>query len=835
MTTVGHLAKPVQPEWTDRSPEAIFAPPAWYFELPLWIRDATSPGNAAHNYSLPMRIRGPLDPEALAQGLQEILRRHSVLRSAFRAMDGQVGQLIMPVQPLNLTVLDLTGMPEDAREAKMKEAVREDARRPFDLTRGPMLRTELLRLRAEDHVLLLTTHHVVCDYWSTRILIRELFTLYGAFTSGQESPLPELGFQYSDFVRWFETRLQNNGPELLTFWKGRLAGKDFHHLDPDRLPPAPRTYRGAQEQAIFPEELSNAIKRLGVRERLSPFMIMLAGLQCLVQRYSGHRDIGIGSCVANRPLPQMEALIGPFANVSVLRTDLAGNPGFGEIFRRVREECLEAFNCQDMPFGTLVDNFQPAFDRARHPIFQILFVFLNAPSEPWEVPGLTVDPIAVDAGTSCFELNMNVRMHDRIQMDVEYSSDLFEADTIREFLRDYRAVLETICANPDVGVGDLAIKKRQVGINCQHQLTDPGTEYVPPRDAIESQLVELWEPVLGKRPIGVNDNFFELGGDSLRAARLFARIAQTFGRSAPVGTLVRAPTIATLAKVLSDASMSDTGVVKLQSGGASPPLFCLPGQTGSVLIFRGLAQHLGSNQPVYGLQPQGLYDSQLPLTRVEDMAASFIRQIQGVQPNGPYFFVGYCMGGTIALEMAQQLYRQGQTVGLLALVDTYNWALLKHTSSSDNFYFRIQQWWFSWQRGGLRWKELRERTGLLSFLIAALPGREKSLRRFSEFWSTPAAERVSQCNLHAALGYMPQGYPGRILHIRPARQFARYKRPEISLNSLAANGVEEFLIRGYPAQLLEEPLVRDVAAKVRASIDQVTGPSSTAPTAATRA
>lgn len=826
MTLGGHSISKVPVEQCDRSPEATFASPAWYFEQSLWVRNAMSPGNAAHNYPLPMRIRGPLNPEALARSLQEILRRHSVLRSVFRAADGQVAQLIMPVQPINLPVLDLTGVPEDAREATIKDAVREDARRPFDLTRGPMLRAGLLRLGAEDHVLLLTTHHIVCDYWSTRILIRELFTLYGAFTTGQHSPLPELDFQYSDFVRWFETRLQDNGAELLNFWKVRLAGKDFHHLAPDHRPPVPRSYRGAHEQAIFPEELSNSIKLLGVRERLSPFMIMVAGLQCLVHRYSGHGEIGIGSCVANRPLPQLEALIGPFANVSVLRTHLAGNPGFREIFRRVREECLQAFSYQDTPFGTLVDNFQPAFDPARHPIFQILFVFLNAPSEPWEVPDLAVDPIVIDTGTSCFELNMNVTMHDRLQIDLQYSSDLFEGDTIRKFLGDYRAVLETICTNPDVGIGALAIKKKQSGINGQQQLRDPGTGYVPPKGAIQAQLVELWESVLGRRPIGVNDNFFEMGGDSLRAARLFARIAQTFGRSVPVGILVRAQTVATLAKVIFDASMSDTGVVTLQSGHASPPLFCLPGQTGSVLIFRGLAQHLGSDHPVYGLQPQGLYDRQLPLTRVEDMAANFIRQIQGVQPKGPYFFVGYCMGGTVALEMAQQLHQQGETVGLLALVDTYNWALLTHTSFIDNFYFRIQQWWFTWQRGGLRWKELRERKGPLSFLMAALPGREKALRRFSDFWSTPAAENVSECNLRAALSYLPQRYPGRILHIRPTHQFARYKRPELSLNSLVVAGVEEFLIRGYPAQLFEEPLVREVAAKVKGSIDQVTGHSS---------
>src|SRR5262249_50869167 len=156
-----------------------------------------------------------------------------------------------------------------------------------------------------------------------------------------------------------------------------------------------------------------------------------------------HEDIGIGSCVANRPLPQLDNVIGPFANVSILRTDLSGNPAGREVFRRARETCLSAFNYQDVPFGTLVHKFQPRFDPARHPIFQILFVFLNAPSEPANAPGLAIDPIAVDTKTSCFEINMNVRMQERFEIDLRYSSDLFEAATIRGFLQDYRTVLET--------------------------------------------------------------------------------------------------------------------------------------------------------------------------------------------------------------------------------------------------------------------------------------------------------------------------------------------------------------------------------------------------------
>jgi len=808
----------------DFSPEDVFAPPAWYFEQSAWIREPKSPGNAAHNYPLPIRIRGPLNRELLEQSLREVLRRHSVLRSVFRMADGKPVQLIMPVQPLNIPLLDLSGKPEDVRATRVSAAVFEDSRRPFDLTQGPMLRVGLLRLTSEEHVLLLTTHHIVCDYWSTRILLRELFTLYAAFSGGRPSPLPELDFQYRDFVRWLERRWQTREAELFGFWKEYLAGMDFHHLAPDHAPPMPRSYRGTHERAIFPEKLSNSIKMLGARERLSPFMIMLAGLQCLVQRYSGDENVGIGSCVANRPLPQVEGLIGPFANVSVLRTNLAGNPSFRELLRRVRDICLAAFECQDTPFGALVDKFQPTFDPVRHPVFQILFVFLNGPTEPWDVPGLTVDPIAVDSGMSCFELNMNVRFDAPFEIDLQYSSDLFEAATIRQLLSDYRAVLEAICANPDAQIDDLGItKKKQTAIDRKDEPKNARTEYVAPTGVIESQLVELWEAVLNKRPIGVNDDFFVLGGDSLRAARLFARINEAFKRSLLLDTLFESPTVATLAKVISEGNSRDTGVVTIQSGNASPPLFCIPGQTGSVLIFRTLARHLGSDQRVYGLQSQGLDGKQPPLVRIEDMAANFVKQLRVVQPKGPYFLVGYCMGGTLALEIAQQLIKLGEPIGLLALLDTYNWRVLKRTSFLDDFYFRAQQWCFSWHRGGLRWKELHEGKGLVSLPALLLPGENAVFRKFREFWDSPGAEHVSECNRKAACSYLPKAYPGRILHVRSTKQFARYKSPTISLNRFAAQGVEEFLVRGYPAQMLLEPAARDLGAKLKACIETAAG------------
>lgn len=785
-------------------PEAGFAPPAWYFEQDLWIQNPMAPGNAAHNYPLPMRIRGKLSQEALRRSLEELLRRHSVLRSVFRVVEGKPAQLVMPLKPLTMPVSDLTDLPRHDRESKVEQAVLEDARRPFDLSRGPMLRAGLLRLTPEEHILLLTTHHIVCDYWSTRILLRELFTLYFAFSMERPSPLPEPAFQYADFVRWLDGRLQ--GEELesrLVFWKGRLAGKQFQHLAPDYLPPAPRSYRGARERAIYPRELGKAINLLAAREHLSPFMIMLAGLQCMIQRYSGHEDIGVASCVANRPLPELEGLIGPFANVLLLRTDLSGNPSFREVFRRVREVSLTSYSYQDTPFGMLVDKFQPAFDPARHPLFQILFVFLNTPGEPWEAPGLSVEPITVDPGTSCFELNMNVHIHEKFEVDLQYSSDLFEAATIRTILQDYCAGLEVICTNPDARVDDLRIGQQRVEIKSRRAPESLRPGYIAPNGTVELRLVELWEEVLDRRPIGVNDNFFELGGDSLRAARLFAKVEQTFKRSLPLGTLFQSPTISALAKAISEAGSRTKCIVRIQHGSSRPPLFCLHGQSGSVLMYRNLAQHLGSDQPVYGIQPETFNGQGPSMTSIEDMAATYVREIELIQGRGPYFLAGYCMGGTIALEMAQQLLARGHGMGLLALLDTYNWGRM-HTSWPEVLFFNLQKYWF----------------GLRHFLLLCPDDKLKFLRRrYEELWNEHSD--ISELNRRAALRYVPKVYPGRILHVLPSQQYARYRKPEMSLNGLAANGVQEFWLRGYPAQIFEEPLVRDLAVKLRHSIDEV--------------
>jgi thioesterase domain-containing protein/aryl carrier-like protein len=796
-----------------RAEDAFLVPP-WFPQQHSWVREQYNSDSAIYNYPVPIRVRGPLDAEALERSVRKILKRHQVLRSVFRILDGELIQIVTQPEMLAIACMDLGNFEPATRESQTRRLALADAFTPFDLARGPLLTASLVRIAAEDHVLLLNTHHIVWDDWSTGIFLRELSVLYQAFTVGQCSPLPELSFQYADFVRWQDERFK--GVELsnrISFWRETLrGGSDFHHLATDHPRPAQRSYHGSCEAVTLDEELISSLKSLSRRERVSLFMTMLAAFQCLLYRYSGDTDIAVGSCAANRPLAEVEGVIGRFGNDLILRTDLSGNPSFRELLGRVRKTALMAYTYQDLPFGRLVEEFETSQDPSRNPLFQVMFILEDAPKEQIQIPGLTLSQFPLHPGTAKYELNVWLRVNEGLEIALEYRTDLFEAATMRQILIDYQTILESMSTDLESRISDTKIgnKRMQTGVlSCAVQdecatHNDAIQHGANEHDEIQSRLVEIWETVLGKRPITVHDDFFQMGGDSLRAARIFARINQSFGRSLNLGTLFQAPTIAALAKIISDPDSTGACLVTIQAGNTRPPLFCAHGQSGNVIMYRDLARYLGPDQPVYGLQPQELDGKKPPLTRIQDMAATYVEEIQSVQPRGPYFLAGYCMGGTVALEMAQQLRRLGHTVGLVILLDTYNWEKIKRAFLPD-LYFKMQTWWFGWRH----------------FLLLA-PSQKRTFlqRRWKELQQE--ASELSEFNKRAALGYVPKLYGGRILHVSPLRQYARYKRLELAWDELAAGGVEHFCLPMYPGQIFEEPFVRDLADKLRACIDEVT-------------
>ena len=815
----------------ERSRENAFVVPRWFYQQDSWVEDPENSDTVAYNYPLSLRIRGPLNEIFLEASLQELVRRHAVLRSVFQLSRKQLLQIVQPPRPFSLRRKDLTVFREAERESLARQFVFEESRRPFNLTRDLLLRGSLLRLGPDHHILTLLTHHLVYDDWSNRILVQELTDLYNAFSAGEASPLAEVNHDYGDFVRWINNRLSGQAlSSHLAFWQSQFGGRDdFHHLLSDRRRPARRSYHGAAESTLLPVNLADSLKRWSQTERASLFMALLAGFQLLLHRYSGQTDIAVGSCAANRTRVEVESLIGRFGNHLVIRTDWRGNPTVREALNRVRESSITAYSYQELPFGAVVDAIQPIPQADRNPLFQVMFVFQNAPKGDWRIPGLELSWLPIEAGTAKYDLSVWLREREGLEVTLEYNTDLFELATIQRISEDYRNILETMVKNPEARIDDLVISLRPPSEPPPQRETS-GVELSGSLGETERQLTKIWEQILGVQPIGMRQDFFELGGDSLQAVRLFAKIEKLFEVRLPLSTLLEVQTIEGLAQILRHQGPASKGnsLVAVQSRGSRPPLFFVHGAGGNVLIYRDLARHLGPDQPFYGLQSQGM-DGRLPfLDRIEDMAATYVEEIRTVQPEGPYFLGGYCMGGTVALEMAQQLLAQGQDLALLALLDTSNWARVAKDSFLSRVCFQMQKVVFHCQNF---W--LLDLGGKLRFL----QGKLQVLKNRSVVWfgavltkfvrnhwgEQPHSSNLAQLwdvNERAAFAYMPKVYPGRITHFRPLRQYRRYAGPERGWDQLARGGVEVCDMPVYPAGMLLEPFVEQIAKKLGHFIEQ---------------
>lgn len=417
----------------------------------LWFLYQLEPESYAFNISNAVRLLGELNLPALESTLNEILRRHEALRTTFENVDGEPVQIIATEMRIPLRLIDLSDVPAPEREAEAVRLITDEARKPFDLTRGPLLRALLLRLEDKQHVALLAMHHIVSDGWSMGVLVRELGLLYSAYAAGQSSPLPELPLQYADFTTWQRERLSGNRlDELLAYWKKQLGGElSVLELPVDRPRGATPSFKGAVQSFAISPALSDSLERLTKQEGATMFMTLLAAIQFLLQRYTNHDDIPIGVNIANRTRRDIEGLIGFFVNNLVLRGDLSGNPTFRELLRRTREVTLGAYAHQELPFEMLVDALRPG-RRLNTPLFQVMFVMQNTPSAALELPGLRLEPFKVIDEQAAFDLTFFARETEQgITGWLEYNSELFNATTINRMLDRLQLLLGEITANPD--------------------------------------------------------------------------------------------------------------------------------------------------------------------------------------------------------------------------------------------------------------------------------------------------------------------------------------------------------------------------------------------------
>ncbi|MEG4425925.1 MULTISPECIES: amino acid adenylation domain-containing protein [unclassified Microcoleus] len=449
--------------------EEVFAFPTSFAQQRLWFIDQFEPGNPFYNLPAAVLLKGRLNVVVLELSFKEIVRRHEALRTTFATVDGQPVQVVGQQFNFGLQVLDLQKWAESEREKKVKQLAAEEASKPFDLTKGPLLRASLLQLDAEEYVLLLTLHHIIFDGWSIGVFLQELAALYEAFLIGKPSPLPELSIQYADFAIWQREWLAGDRLQTqLNYWKKQLSGAPpLLELPADRPRPPAQTYRGAKESFLIPRTLASALKKLSRQENVTLFMTLLAAFKTLLYRYTGQADIPVGSPIANRNRAEIQGLIGFFVNTLVLRTDLSGDRTFRQLLDRIREVSLEAYAHQDLPFEKLVEELQPDRNLSYNPLFQVAFVLQTAPVAAESIAGLNLTLLDVENQTAKVDLTLYLEeKQEEISGQFEYSTDLFDAVTIRRMAGHFLTLLEGIAANPDRRIEELPL----LGKKERHQL-----------------------------------------------------------------------------------------------------------------------------------------------------------------------------------------------------------------------------------------------------------------------------------------------------------------------------------------------------------------------------
>ena len=426
--------------------------PLSFAQQRLWFLDQLQPGRPLYNVPCRAWLHGRVDVAALRRALNEVVARHESLRTTFPASNGQPMQSIAPQVVCDLPVIDLTSVPAERREAEVRRLATEQAREPFDLARGPLLRARVLRLAEDEHALILMLHHIVADGWSVGVLFRELGTLYEAFSQGRDSPLPDPAIQYADYALTQTEWLQGAVLEReLGYWKAQFRTLPAPlQLPADRPRPAMPSHAGARVHFKLPSMLRDRLEELSRSQGATLFMTLLAAFKVLLAQYSGQEDIVVGTPIAGRTRAETEGLIGCFVNTLALRTDLSDDPTFRQLVARVREVALGAYAHQELPFERLVEELQPERDTSQAPLFNVMFVLQNVPRSERRLRGLTMRHIELDKGTAKFDLSLGLaEKAGGLRGVLSYSTDLFDRETIERLVGQYRELLTAVVADPE--------------------------------------------------------------------------------------------------------------------------------------------------------------------------------------------------------------------------------------------------------------------------------------------------------------------------------------------------------------------------------------------------
>ncbi|HEU5380144.1 MAG TPA: condensation domain-containing protein, partial [Ktedonobacteraceae bacterium] len=465
--------------------------PASFAQQRMWVLDQITSSAATYTIPSVLRMVGKLHRCALEQALGEIITRHNVLRTVFLAVGGRPVQVVKPPFAFQLPCHDLRQWEQAEQEAEVQQLLHQEIYRPFDLAKGPLFRPALIQLGEEEHILLLTIHHIVFDGWSQGILIQEFVQLYEAFAAGQPSPLPALTLQYTDYAQWQREWLQGFVmQEQLAFWRKQLSGPlPRLELPTDHPRPPVQTFAGAEYPFTLSLATTKALTTLSQQEGVTLFMVLLTALNTLLSRYSGQTDVLVGTPIANRTRAEVENMIGCFINTLVLRTDLSDNPSLRTLLKRVQQVALDAYAHQDLPFEKIVEEVQPERDLSHSPLFQVVFVFQNAPQPPFELENLTVNILPAPMQIAEFDFTLYMwETAEGLGGSFRYNTDLFEEATIARLMTHFQRVLETMVSQPDQAVSQVHLLSANERQQIVQQWNDTRSDF--PAHACVHALIE---------------------------------------------------------------------------------------------------------------------------------------------------------------------------------------------------------------------------------------------------------------------------------------------------------------------------------------------------------
>lgn len=530
----------------------------------LWFLYQMEPANPFYNLNTAARLTGALDIDTLQRSINEIIRRHEILRTRYEIADGQPFGVVASDLKLAIEVTDLRGLPEADCESESSKISAGYFQRPFDLGQGPLIRASVLKLGERNHLLLLSIHHIVFDGWSIGILFRELATLYESYSVRKPSLLSDLHLQYSDFAHWQRERLRGETlSSHLAFWRDHLAGAStVLELPPDHLRPTVQSFRGARQQFRVSGNAAHSIKSLAQQERATLFATLLAAFDVLLYRYSNQDDITVGTPVANRNRVEIENLIGFFVNTVAIRVDLSGNPTFRQLLGRVRETVWDVQTHQEIPLEKVVEEVQPKRELNRAPLFQVMLVLQNAPLPQLKLADVTLVPMEIDNGTAKFDLTLYMReTGQELSACLAYNTDLFESTSIARMIGCFQMLLESIAANPDQDISTLALLTATERRQLLTEYNQTCEEY--PRERLIHQLFEAEAEanpdVLALAYEDENLTYGELNRRANRLAHFLKPMG--VGPEAPAGICME-PSIETIIGIL--------GIIK--AGGSYVPI-----------------------------------------------------------------------------------------------------------------------------------------------------------------------------------------------------------------------------------------------------------------------